>query len=98
MPGFAKNPLREPRCQRRVASDGNVEYFELGAGADALHMSATAERPVLLGGGIRLNQETSLHDLLNVRPFPGKVPLSVAAGYSEPSGHEEHVRLSLDWR
>jgi hypothetical protein len=51
-------------------------------------VSPTAERPVLFGGSIGLHQETSFDDLVDVRLFPGEVPLSVAAGHSEPSGQE----------
>ena len=94
-----ENPLREPRRKRRVASDGNVKYFKLGSGADTLRMSSTAERPVLLGGGIRLHQETSLDDLLDVRLFSREIPLSVAGSHSEPSGQKQHVSpLNPIWR
>ena len=85
-----EHPPREPRRQPTVASDGNVEDFEFGARADALRMSSTTERPVLLGCRIRLHQENSFDDLLDVRLFPGGAPLSVAAGHSEPSSQEEH--------
>jgi hypothetical protein len=56
-------------------------------------MGSATERPVLLGGGIRLHQKGFLGNLLDVRLFPGEAPLGVALGYSEPSG-QEHVGKS----
>jgi hypothetical protein len=53
-------------------------------------MGSTAERPVLLDGSIPLQQESFLDNLFDLGFFPGKVPLSVAAGYSEPSRQKQH--------
>ena len=49
-------------------------------------MSSAAERPVLLGRSIRLQQENFLDDLLDAGLLCGEVTLRVAAGHAEPSG------------
>jgi len=69
-------------------SGGNVKYFELGPGTDALSMSPTQGRPLLLGSGVRLHQENSFDDFFDIRLFLHKAPLSVATSYAEPSGHK----------
>ena len=61
-------------------------------------MSSTVKRPGLLGSRIRLHQQTFLDNLLDVSLFAGKVPLSVADSYSEPSGQEHHKDLISVWR
>src|SRR5260221_10253249 len=80
-----ENPLREPHRQRTIPPDGNVKDFELASGADTLRVSTTAERPVLLGGSIRLHQEYSLGDFFDDRLLPGEASFIVASGHSEPS-------------
>jgi hypothetical protein len=67
---------------------GHVKYFELGSGADSFCMGSSTERPMLLGGGIRLHQEGFLDDLLDVGLFCDEIPLGVALGHSEPPGQE----------
>jgi hypothetical protein len=78
-----ENPLREPCRQRRITAFGNIKDFELGSRADTLRVSSTSERPTLLGGGVRLQRQTSLGDLGNVSLISGEVTFSVATGYSE---------------
>jgi len=51
-------------------------------------MCSTAQRPVLLGGSIRLHQEDFLDNLVDVRLFRTEASLSIASGHSEPSGQE----------
>jgi hypothetical protein len=56
-------------------------------------MSSPGELPVLFGGRLRLQQEASLGDLLDVGVFAGEVPFSIATCYSEPSGQKQHKNL-----
>jgi hypothetical protein len=58
-------------------------------------MSPTAQRAVLLGSCIRLEQENFLNDLLDAGLFCAEIPLGVAAGHSEPSGQEQHGVLKI---
>jgi len=53
-------------------------------------MRSTGERPALLGGRIRLQQENFLDDLLDVRLLSGEAPLRGAFGHSEPAGQGQH--------
>jgi len=75
-----------------VPTGCDIQYFEFGSGANALGMGTTAERPVLLRGSIPLQQESLLDDLFDLRFFPGKVPLGIAARYSEPSHQKQHAK------
>ena len=45
---------------------GNVKLFEFCSGADTLHVSSAAKRPMLLGGSLRLQLENFLDDFLDV--------------------------------
>ena len=86
-----ENPSCEPRCQFAVASVRDVKDFELGSGADTLRMSSTAERPVLLGGRIRLHQETFLDDRFDDNCSPARLRST-----SLPVTPNHRVRNSMD--
>src|SRR5271156_7134928 len=80
----------EPGRQCAIAPRSDVEYFELGAGADTFRVGPARERPPLLGGSICLRRENPLDDLVDDGGFIGQVPIGLAASDTEPSDQEQH--------
>jgi hypothetical protein len=61
-------------------------------------MNSPAQRPALLGGSSRLQQENFLDDLIDHSLLTGEAALSVASGHSETSGQEQHDKFIPVWK
>src|SRR3954466_2177731 len=53
-------------------------------------MRAAVQRPLLLRGRLRLQQQYLLDDFLEQRRFTGGVAFGLAAGHAEKAGEEQH--------
>ena len=88
-----EDAFRKTCSEQRIATDGDVEHFELGSNADALGMGSASKWTVLLGSGFRLQRKDVSSDLVDAGRLPGQVPLGFAAGHTETSCQEEHSIL-----